>query len=210
MKTSLHTSVLIADDHPIVREGLASILRQEPGLDLVAEVCSWPQTIEAITRHRPQLAILDLHMPGMEAADAIPKILEKSPDTRIVILTAFDGEEDVYQALRAGVKGYMPKETGKPALRECIHAVLDGNTWVHPSAASKLASRLQATDITPREMEILKFVATGKSNKEIGATLGITTGTVKVHASHVFAKLGVNGRVAATQLAIKRGIVPLP
>ncbi len=210
MKKLPPISVLIADDHPIVREGLVAVIQNERGLRVVAEAASWPQAIQCAALHRPQLAILDLHMPGMEATDAIPEILKKSPGTRIIALTAFHGDEDIYRALRAGACGYLPKEAGKEALLDCIRAVQQGQTWVHPSAASALADRIQSPDVTPREREVLDLMAAGRSNKEIGMQLGVTEGTVKVHVNHLFAKLGVDGRVAASMLALKRGIVQLP
>jgi DNA-binding NarL/FixJ family response regulator len=210
MKKSIPITVLIADDHPVVREGLTSILNSETGMQVVAEASSWPEAVEGILVHQPELAIVDLRMPGMEAPDAIARIREKAPCTQIIVLTSFAGDEDIFQALHAGAKGYLPKEAGRDALRECVRAVSDGKTWIYPSAASKLADRLQSPDMTPREVEILQYVAAGKSNKEIGELLGITEGTVKVHVNHVFGKLGVEGRVAATMLALQRGIVQLP
>ena len=210
MKKSRSISVLIADDHTVVREGLVSIIKHELGLQLVPEASSWPQAIEGTALHHPELAILDLHMPGMEASDAIPVIREKSPETRLIVLTAFGGDEDVFQAAHAGVNGYLPKDAGKEALLECIRAAREGKTWIHPDAASKLADRVQKPEMTSRELEVLMLVAGGKSNKEIGQLLGVTEGTVKVHVNHLFAKLGVDGRVAATMLALERGIVHLP
>jgi two-component system NarL family response regulator len=207
MKKSRSVPVLIADDHPVVREGLACIINHEPDLQVVAEAGSWPEAMEKIAVHRPELAILDLRMPGMEAADAIPVIREKSPATRIIVLTSFEGDEDIYQALRAGATGYLPKAAGKEVLRECIRAVREGKTWIHPSAASKLVDRMQTPEITSREVEVLQFVAVGKSNKEIGCLLGIAESTIKAHVNHILAKLGVDGRVAATVLALQRGIV---
>jgi two-component system NarL family response regulator len=210
MKDPRFVSVLIADDHPIVCVGLTSLINRERGLRVVAEANSWPQAIAGAVHHRPGLAILDLHMPGMEAADAIPVIREKSPETRIVVLSAFGGDEDVFKVLRAGAIGYLPKDAERESIRECISAVREDKTWVHPSSAAKLAGRIQAKDITSRESEVLRLVASGKSNKEIGAFLGVTEGTVKVHVNHLFAKLGVDGRVAATMLALQRGFVHLP
>jgi len=210
MKKSHSASVLIADDHPIVREGLVSIINHEPGLLVVAEAGTWPDAIDGIVAHSPELAILDLRMPGMEAPEAIAAIREKSPDTQIIVLTSFEGDEDVYRALRAGAQGYLPKEAGREALRDCIRAVRRGETWMHASAASKLALRMQAPEITSREMEVLQLIAAGKSNKEIGQFLGVTEGTVKVHVNHIFSKLGVDGRVAASMLAVQRGIVHVP
>jgi DNA-binding NarL/FixJ family response regulator len=210
MKKSPFVSVLIADDHPIVREGLVSLIGREPGLQIAVEAASWPEAIAGAIAYHPELAIVDLRMPGMEAAEAIAAVREKSPGTQIIVLTSFGGDEDIYRALHAGAKGYLPKEAGKIALQECIRAVLAGETWIHPSLASRLADRLQAPDITARESEILQLVGAGNSNKEIGVRLGITEGTVKIHVNHIFAKLGVDGRVAATLHALERGILHLP
>ena len=210
MKKSRFVSVLIADDHPILREGLISIIAREPGLQVVAEAGTWPEAITAAVSHSPELAIVDLNMPGMEAEDAIPALREKCPSTRIIALTAFGGDEDVFRTIRAGASGYLPKEAGREALLECVRSVREGTSWIHPSAASMLANRIQKKDISSREFEVLRLVASGKSNKEIGTSLGVTEGTVKVHVNHLFAKLGVEGRVAATVLAMQRGIVHLP
>ena len=210
MKEARFISVLIADDHPIVCEGLTSMINHERSLRVVAEANSWPQAIESASLYRPGLAILDLHMPGMEATDAIPLIREKSPGTRIIVLSAFGGDEDVFRALQAGASGYLPKEAERESFHECISAVREDKKWVHPSAACKLADRIQSKDITSRESEVLRLVALGKSNQEIGTFLGVTEGTVKVHINHLFAKLGVDGRVAATMLALQRGFVHLP
>jgi two-component system, NarL family, response regulator len=152
---------------------------------------------------------MDLHMPGQPAA-AISAILDQFPTGRIVVFSAFAGDEEVYRSFQAGACGYVLKgESSRENLLACIRAVSEGRMWVDPVAAVRLAERMKTPDLTEREREIMQLVVTGKSNKEIGSCLNLTEGTVKVHMNHIFAKLRVDGRVAAVRLAIQRGIANL-
>ena len=202
--------ILIADDHSIVREGLSAVINREPDMTVVAEAHSWPEAVEQACRSTPEIAVLDLHMPGMEPADGISALREKCPFTQVVVFSAFATDEDVYEALRAGARGYVPKgDFDREDLLACLRAVSKGQMWIHPQAAIRLAERTRAPSLTPRETEVLRLVAAGKSNKEIGSSLDVAEGTVKVHVNHILGKLGVTGRVEAIIAAARRGVVHL-
>lgn len=202
-------TILIADDHPVVREGLRALLSRRPDLKVVAEAASGRQAVEESARHLPDVALLDLRMPDGDAVEAMAAMRECSPTTRVIVLTSFGGEEDVFRALRAGAKAYLLKDVPREQLLECIRAVYDGRSWLAPAAAAKLASRLTAKPLSPRERDVLRLLVGGKSNKEIGAALGVAEGTVKAHVSGIFLKLGVRARTEAVSEALKRGFFDL-
>jgi two-component system, NarL family, response regulator len=201
--------VVIADDHAIMREGLAAVISREPDMEIVAQACDWPEAVKQVLRNRPEIAVLDLHMRGMEPADAVATIREKS-SSHVVIFSAFSTDEEVYQVFSQGARGYVLKgESAREDLLQCIRAVSRGEMWIHPVAASRLAERMTAPNLTQREMQVLRLMVTGKSNKEIGSSLDVTEGTVKVHVNHILAKLGVTSRVEAIMVAVRRGFVQL-
>lgn len=202
--------ILIADDHSIVREGLSAVIDREPDMTIVAQARSWPEAVEQACQSKPEIAVLDLHMPGMEPAEGIATLREKCPDVQIVVFSAFGTDEDVHDVMRAGARGYVPKgDSGREDLLACLRAVSSGRTWIHPVAAMKLAERVKSPSLTPRELDVIRLVAAGKSNKEIGSSLEVAEGTVKVHVNHILGKLRVTGRVEAILVAAKRGIVHL-
>jgi two-component system, NarL family, response regulator len=202
--------VVIADDHSIVREGLTAVINREPDMEVVGEARSWTDAVEKILQNRPEIAVLDLHMRGMTPAEGIASVREKHPAAQIVIYSAFSMDEEVYEVFSAGARGYVLKgESAREDLLECIRAVSRGETWIHPLAAARLAERMTAPNLTPREIEVLRLMVVGKSNKEIGSSLDVTEGTVKVHVNHILAKLGVTGRVEAIMVALQRGFVHL-
>ena len=208
MKKPRSIRVVIADDHSIVREGLTAVINREPDMEVVAEARNWTEAVDQILKNRPGIAILDLHMYGMDPCERIAEIHEKHPATQIVIYSAFSTDEEVYQVFSAGARGYVLKgESAREDLLTCIRAVSRGETWIHPFAASRLAERMTTPNLTPREIEILRLLVVGKSNKEIGSSLDVTEGTVKVHVNHILAKLGVTGRVEAIMVAVQRGFV---
>ncbi|PYV01688.1 MAG: DNA-binding response regulator [Acidobacteria bacterium] len=206
---SQQIAVLIADDHPVVREGLVALINRQEDMQIVAEACNWLEAVEKFCSRQPDVGMMDLRMPGMDAVDAISAIREHAPEARIILLTTYDNEEDIYQGLQAGAKGYLLKDTTREELVQCIRAVNNGGTWIPPAVAAKLASRVGAVDLTDRELEVLRLMVTGKSNKEIGAALNVTEGTVKVHVSHILQKLRASGRTEAISLALKRGVARL-
>lgn len=201
--------VLIADDHPVVREGLAALINRRPDMEVVAEASNGREALEQFLQQLPDVALIDLRMPGMDGVEAIQAIRKQVPMAHIIVLTTYDGDEDIYQGLRAGAKAYLLKDVSREELLECIRAVHEGATRIPPPVAAKLATRVSAPDFTEREIEVLRLMVTGKSNKEIGAALNVTEGTVKVHVNHILTKLGVSGRTEATTLALKRGIIHL-
>ncbi|MGA9570932.1 MAG: response regulator transcription factor [Candidatus Acidiferrales bacterium] len=210
MKASRSIRAVIADDHSIVREGLAAVINREPDMEVVGEARNWPEAVDQVLRNRPNVAVLDLHMRGMEPADGIATLHDKFPAAQIIIYSAFSTDEEVYQVFSAGARGYIVKgDSGRDDLLVCIRAVLRGETWIHPSAAARLAARMTAPNLTRREREVLRLMVAGKSNKEIGSSLDVTEGTVKVHVNHILAKLGVTGRVEAIMAAARRGFVRL-
>lgn len=209
MKQSCSVHVVIADDHSIVREGLITVINREPDLEVVAQASNWPEAVEQVVQHRPEIALMDLHMSGMSPAEGVRVLREKSP-AQIIIYSAFSTDEEVYQVFSAGARGYVLKgETGREDLLACIRAVSRGETWIHPYAAARLAERMNAQNLTPRELEVLQLMVVGKSNKEIGSSLNVTEGTVKVHVNHILSKLGVTGRVETIMAAMQRGLVHL-
>ncbi len=210
MKTPRSIRAVIADDHSIVREGLAAVINREPDMEVVGEARNWPEAVDQVLQNRPNIAVLDLHMRGMEPADGVATLREKFPAAQIIIYSAFSTDEEVYQVFSAGARGYIVKgDSGREDLLVCIRAVLRGETWIHPSAAARLAARMTAPNLTRREREVLRLMVVGKSNKEIGSSLDVTEGTVKVHVNHILAKLGVTGRVEAIMAAARRGFVHL-
>jgi DNA-binding NarL/FixJ family response regulator len=210
MTESRPCRILIADDHSIVREGLSAVINREPDMTVVAEAGTWPEAVEQACQSRPEIAVLDLHMPGMEPAEGIATLREKCPGVQVVVFSAFATDEDVHDAVRAGARGYVPKgDSSREDLLACFRAVSSGQMWIHPLAAVKLAERMTTPNLTPRELDVLRLVAAGKSNKEIGSSLDVAEGTVKVHVNHILGKLGVTGRVEAILVAVERGIVHL-
>ncbi len=207
MKQARKIRILIADDHQVVREGLMAMLSRQPDLEVIAAVSNGASAVELFCRDLPDLALMDLRMPGLSGLDAIQAIRRRNPDARLVVLTTFEGDEDIYRALRAGARGYMLKESSLEELLNCIRAVHAGESWLPPKVAAKLANRMTSSDLSRRELEVLKLMVDGKGNSEIGEILQITEGTVKVHVNHILDKLGVSGRTAASVAAVERGII---
>jgi two-component system NarL family response regulator len=202
--------ILVADDHSIVLEGLRALLSQQRNMKIVAEARDWLQTVQVALQHRPDIVLADLHMPGGDAAAAISEITRRFSSAKVIVFSAFDTEEEVYQTVRAGARGYVLKGVaGKRDLLACIDSVLKGQVWVHPSDAARLAERMNGPALTKRQIDIVHLVVAGKSNKEIASTLGVEEGTVKVHLNHIFGKLGVTSRTEAISAALERGLVRL-
>jgi DNA-binding NarL/FixJ family response regulator len=202
-------TVLVADNHPVVREGLVALINRQPDMRVIAEAGNGRQAVEAFFAQRPDIALLDLRMPMLDGIDAVISICEKDPAARIAIVTSYQDEEDIYRALRAGAQGYILKDAPVDQLVECIHAVGEGRTWIPPQVGAKLAKRIADRELTRRESEVLHVVAAGKSNKDIGSALDISEATVKVHMTHILEKLKVSGRTEAINVAVRRGLVRL-
>jgi len=204
---ALKASVLIADDHALLRTGVANIINQEPGLSVVAEAGNGVEAVEAFERYHPDVTLLDLRMPEMEGVEAVRQIRARDPLAKVIILTTYDTDEDITRALKAGAKAYILKDISAEALITCIHDVLAGKTYLAPAAAAKLAEGVTRMHLTPREMTALKLMADGKSNKEIANVLGISDRTVKTHLGHLFEKLNVTSRTEAIKVASRRGLI---
>lgn len=206
-KTSIR--ILIADDHTVVREGLVSLVKRKPDMVVVAEASNGREAVDLWKQHQPDIALLDLRMPELDGVGAIKEIREHNPDAHIVVLTTFDGDEDIYRAIKAGAKGYLLKDSAREALMECIRRVHAGETCIPPTLAAKLAERVSGEALSAREIEVLQRIAAGKSNKEIGAELFISEGTVKTHVKSIFSKLDVVSRTEAVATATRRGLIQL-
>ncbi len=201
--------VLLADDHAIVRNGVAQILNDERGISVVAQAADGAEAVELFGRERPDVALIDLRMPKLEGAQVVEQIRERFPDAAIVILTTYDTDTDIERALRAGAKAYLVKDVSPQDLVACVRAVHGGRTWVSPKIAAKLVAHVTNVRLTRRELAVLRLLAAGNSNREIGAALGISDGTVKIHVTHLFAKLDVTSRTEAIATALRRGLVRL-
>lgn len=200
-------AILIADDHPLVREGLTAVINRQPDMRVVAEASNGREAVDKFFSHPPDIALLDLRMPLMDGIQAASAICERHPDAKLVIVSSYQSEEEVYRAMRAGAQGYVLKDAPANDLIECIHALAEGRTWIPSNVGAKLAKRVTGQELTPRETEVLRAMAVGKSNKEIGVMLGITESTVKVHVTHLLEKLKASGRTEAISVALKRGLV---
>lgn len=200
---------MIVDDHFVVRMGLAAIIGAYPDLVVVAECSNGRQAIDLFRKHRPDVTLMDLRMPGLGGVEATREIRKEFPSSRIIVLTTYDGDEDIYRALQAGARAYLLKDLPGDELVEAIRAVHSGKTRIPPQVASRLAERLPRSELTAREIEVLELIVKGKANKEIGAALSITEGTVKVHVNNILGKLGVSDRTQAATTALQRGIIHL-
>jgi two-component system NarL family response regulator len=207
MQVARRFTLLVADDHPVVREGLVAMLERQPDMRVVAQASNGRDAVEQFFARRPDVGLIDLRMPVMNGVDAVVTICEKEPAARLIILTTYQGQEDIYRALRAGALGYLLKDAPADELVESIHAVSMGKTWIPPAVGAKLAMRVTDRALTAREMEVLRILAAGKSNKEIGVAFNISEATVKVHVTHILDKLRVAGRTEAINVAVRRGLV---
>jgi DNA-binding NarL/FixJ family response regulator len=206
-------TVLIADDHPVVREGLRGMLAAEPAITVVGEAGSGDEAVAMARRHRPDVVLMDLRMPGVDGVQATAGILATAPGTRVVVLTTYETDADIVRAVEAGAAGYLLKDTPRPDLVAAIRAAARGETVLAPTVAGRLVSQLRrpvAEPLSARETQVLALVARGSTNAEIGRELYISEATVKTHLLRAFGKLGVSDRTAAVTTAIERGMLPAP
>jgi DNA-binding NarL/FixJ family response regulator len=201
--------ILIVDDHAIVRQGFAALLKTVPGFEVVGEASDGQEAVEAFRKLRPDVTLMDLRLPKLNGVEAIARIRGDSPGARIIVLTTYDGDEDIYRAMQAGAKGYLLKGMDLRELTEAVRTVHAGKSRIPSQVAEKLAERMSGATLTARELEVLRLIVAGKSNRDIGNALFISEATVKTHVNSLLSKMGVEDRTQAATTALQRGIVHL-
>lgn len=209
MKRKQTIRVMLVDDHPAFRKGLSALIKTEPDLEVVAETGDGNEAISLFRRHRPDIVLMDLRLPGMGGVEATIAIRKEFPDARVIVLTTFDMDEDIFRAMESGAKSYLLKDTPEEELTSTIRAVYDGQEKLPAKLAERLAVRQKRPELSRRELDVLQLLVRGRSNKEIGSSLFITEDTVKAHLKTLFLKLGVQDRTDAAITAIRQGIVHL-
>ena len=209
MSSGKQIQIVCVDDHPIVREGLASIIALQPDMELIGAAESGAEALRLLRTASPDVALVDLRLKDMSGHELTRQILSHSSSIRIIILTSFEGDADIERALAAGARGYVVKGTARDELLAAIRAVHAGRRHIPGSVAEKLAEHLGSEKLSERELQVLAQIAMGKRNKEIGAALGIAEDTVKMHVKNVLEKLEVNDRTEAVTVALRRGILHL-
>ncbi|MDB6068158.1 MAG: Two component transcriptional regulator, LuxR family [Pedosphaera sp.] len=209
MKKDGKIRILVADDHYVVRMGLIALVNTEPDMEVVAEAADGAQALELFAKCHPDLALMDLRMPVKTGIEATIEIRTKFATACILMLTAFDGDDDIHRALQAGAQGYVLKSSSGEKLIPALRAVIAGQRWIPKDVASRLASRNTFEELTPREVQVLNQLAEGLANKEIADVLKITENTVKDHLKSILAKLRVADRTEAVTAALLRGIIHL-
>ena len=206
-RTRTRIRVMCVEDHRIVREGIALILGQEPDIDVVAACATAEEAVLLHRSYRPDVTLMDLRLGKMSGVDAIKAIRKEDPNARIVVLTMYEGDEDIFRAHEAGATTYLLKDTLSSDLIRVVREVHAGQRPVVPEVQARLKERAAGPTLTSREIEVLQLISEGLRNKEVGATLGITEGTVQIHVKNIFGKLNVKDRTAAVQVAVRRGLV---
>jgi DNA-binding NarL/FixJ family response regulator len=201
--------ILTVDDHPLLREGIASLIGTEADLTIVGEASSGREAIEEFRKHRPDITLMDLQMPDMGGIEAITRIITEFADARIIVLTTYGGDAQIFRALRAGAQGYLLKGLLRKELVETIRAVHAGKKRISPDVASQVAEYATDDALSVREIEVLQLVAQGNANKVIADLLSVTEDTVKAHIRNILSKLGANDRTHAVTIAVKRGFFEL-
>jgi two-component system, NarL family, response regulator len=196
--------ILCVDDHPLVREGIARKIDRQPDMKVVGTASTGEEAVELFARHRPDIVLMDLQLPGMQGTQAIEQIRQRDPEARIIVLTMYGGDEDIFRAIHAGAASYLLKDTLSNDLISIVRQVYAGDRPIPSVIAERLASRI---GLSPREVDVLELIAEGQRNKEIAHTLGITQETVQTHIKRLFVKLNVSDRTAAVTVALSRGIV---
>jgi DNA-binding NarL/FixJ family response regulator len=205
--------LLVADDHPVVRDGLRAMLATQPDLELVGEAATGTQAVQRVRALRPDVVLMDLQMPELDGPAAIAALREQAPEVRVLVLTTYGTDADITRAVDAGATGYLLKDAPREQLFGAIRAAAKGESVLSPSVATRVLGRMRAPAeeaLSPRELEILAAVARGLSNKQIGRRLYVSEATVKTHLLRIFSKLGVDDRTAAVTAALERGIIRLP
>ncbi len=199
--------VMCVEDHRIVREGLALIINQEPDMTIVGACATGDEAVAMYRTAKPDVTLMDLRLGATSGVDAIKAIRKDDPNARIIVLTMYEGDEDIFRAHQAGATTYLLKDTLSSDLVRVVREVHGGQRPVLPEVQARLSERASMPTLTPREVEVLQLISQGLRNKEVGAMLGITEGTVQIHVKNIFAKLGVNDRTGAVQVAVRRGVI---
>jgi DNA-binding NarL/FixJ family response regulator len=201
--------ILAVDDHPLFRKGIAALVNEEPDMELVAQASTGEEAIEEFRLHRPDVTLMDLQMPGLNGIEAMNRILGEFPDARIIVLTTYTGDAQVRRALQSGARGYILKGYMHRELLDTIHAVHAGRMRIPSEVASELAEHSTDDDLSRREIDVLRLIAAGNSNKQIADRLSIGEGTVKTHVANLLSKLSASDRAHAVSIGLKRGIIEL-
>jgi DNA-binding NarL/FixJ family response regulator len=201
--------ILTADDHALLRQGIASLVELESDMEMVAEAATGREAVEKFKQHRPDITLMDLQMPDMSGINAMIAIRSEFPNARIIVLTTYAGDVQVMRALKAGARGYILKGRVHKELLETIRAVHAGQKRLPPEVAAVVAEHAGEDELSARELDVLRLIAAGNANKEIAAQLSITEETVKSHVTRILSKLGANDRTHAVTIALKRGIIDI-
>jgi two-component system NarL family response regulator len=207
--SSKQIRVLVADDHPMIRAGLAATINVEPDMNVIASAADGSDAANLYREHRPDVALIDLKMPVMDGVESIQSILEFDPDAKIVVLSTYQGDEDIFRSLKAGAKTYLLKDMLADELVRAIRDVARGGRPIPPAVSQKLAERVLHTPLTPRELDVLRLIAKGLRNKEIAAALSIADQTAQGHVKSILEKFNVHDRTEAIAVAARRGIIHL-
>ena len=202
-------SILVTEDHGIVRQGIVSILQLQDDFSVVAEAKDGLEAVKFHAVYQPDITLMDLRMPNLEGVDAIAHIREATPQAKIIILTTYDTDEDIYRGLQAGARGYILKDADFEDLVDAVRTVYQGRRYLPPNVALKLAERMDSEELTERERDVLNMMARGTSTAALATALQISEGTIKFHINHIFQKLGVNDRTQAIIMALRRGLIRL-
>lgn len=201
--------VMVVDDHPIVRQGLAFMVLDEPDMEVVADAATVAEALARYEQHRPDVCLVDLRLPDGSGVDLIQALRARHPRGHFVVLTTFDGDDQIHRAIAAGARGYALKDMPRETIIAMIRAAAAGRSLIPEEVAERLAARVARADLTDRELDVLRGIARGRGNKQIAADLAISEGTVRAHMVSLFRKLGVNDRTSAVVTAVKRGLVQI-
>ena len=209
MKKEPLIRIIVADDHPVVREGLGVIISMQPDMQLIDQAVDGEEAVALYARHRPDILLLDLRMPKKDGFQTVTELIGSDPQARIIIMTTSDGDEDIRRSLKAGAKAYLLKDSSRQEIWNTIRLVHQGKFSLSAPIAAKIAEGMSKPELSHREKQVLQLVALGKSNKEIGLSLSISEGTVKTHVKSILSKLDAMSRTEAIGIASKRGLVDL-